>query len=76
MAYIHRVLHNKKLFGDINNLEKILDHRDQEIFNLQRQNEDLNNANSRFQSDKIVLEKNVIINLIFSSELRIKSNKS
>ena len=60
MDFNEKVGQNKKLYAELNNLERLLDNKSMENNKCIAQIDDLANANSRLLSDKNNLEKNVI----------------
>ena len=54
-----RIILNKKLYSELDNLEKVVDTKNEQNSHLTRQLEQSNDNNSRLYNEKIVLEKNV-----------------
>jgi len=51
---------NKKLYGELNNLEKIIEDKNEEISNLSKQLDSFYENNVILSDEKIILERKVI----------------
>ena len=56
----YRQLLNKKLYGELNNLEKIIEDKNQEISHLSKQLDTFYENNVNLNDDKLSLEKKVL----------------
>jgi len=60
---------NKKLYGELNNLEKIIEDKNEEISNLSKQLDSFYENNVILSDEKIILERKVISESNFYSYL-------